>query len=272
MLANEPGSLRDALGALDALVARAAFAARYACVVPDIVDAPALRLDDVRYVPLAVALERHARRYAPLSLALDGIGVVTGPNMGGKTAALRALGFAVACTALGVPVPARAAALPLVDEIAWLGVGRLPDDDALLSAFGAEVVALRDFLDRGAARALVLLDEFARTTSPHESRALLIALLETLRARGAFGLAATHLAGVAEAARVPHYALGGPRELPAPEGPALELDAALARIARATDYRLSRADADAPPAADALALAATLGLDRDLLARARAAL
>ncbi len=262
----------DALGNLESLLARAAFAQRYAGVVPTLVDAPAVTLDEVRYVPLADALALRGGRYAPLSFALFGVGVVTGPNMGGKTAALRALGFAAACVALGVPVPARAATLPLVDEIAWLGSETLPHDDALLSAFGSEVVELRAFMDRGAAPALVLLDEFARATAPREGRALLVALLETLRLRGAVGLAATHFTGIAADAHVPHYAVGGLRELTSPQGARLELDVALAGIARATDYGLARVDERALPAADALALAEALGLDPTLLARARAML
>lgn len=257
----------DALGDLDVLVARAQFAQTYACVVPEVVDAAALGFARARYLPLAFALEQHGRRYAPISLELEGMGVVTGPNMGGKTAALRTLGFLAACVALGVPVPAAEARLPLFDDIAWLGIGAAADDDGLLSSFGAEVVALRSFLDRRAVRPLVLIDEFARTTSPREGRALLVALLETLEQRGALGLAATHLAQVAPAGS--HFASGGLRELPPHEGPPLELEAALRRIAQAMDYRLRRVPDDAGPPGDAIALADALGLDAELIARAK---
>lgn len=268
-VANALGSACDALGVCETLLARATFAKRYACVVPELGDAPAIALTEMRYLPLAEALAAHGRTYAPLSLDLHGMGVVTGPNMGGKSASLRALGFAVACATLGVPVPARAARLALVDEIAWLGVGVQPDADALLSAFGAEIVDLRRLLETAAPRALVLLDEFARTTSPHEGRALLVALLEGLRERGAFGLAATHLAHIAADAGLPHFALGGVGDLGAPAAGGVALDDALARIARAMDYRLLRVAEDAPPATGAIALAEALGLDAALVARAR---
>lgn len=262
----------DALGRLDLTVARAEFAQRYACTIPEITDVPAIVLEDARYLPLASALERHHRGYAPISIALEGMGVVTGPNMGGKTAALRTLGFVAACVALGVPVPAASARVSLVDEIAWLGIGVVPEDDGLLSAFGSEVVELRAFLERAPRSSLVLVDEFARTTSPREGRALLIALLETLQSRGALGLAATHLSGVAAGARVAHFASGGFLQLPAGSGESLTLEAALLRIAAAMDYRLIRVDESAVPAADAIALAAALGLDAALIARAQEAL
>ena len=257
----------DALGDLDVLVARAQFVQTYACVVPEVVDTPSLGFVDARHLPLALALEQHGRRYAPISLDLEGMGVVTGPNMGGKTAALRTLGFLAACVALGVPVPAAEARLPLFDEIVWLGIGAAALEDGLLSSFGAEVVTLRSFLGRQAARPLVLVDEFARTTSPREGRALLVALLETLEQRGALGLAATHLAQVTAAGS--HFAIGGLRELPPRDGPPLELEAALRRIAQAMDYRLRRVSGDSGAPGDAIALADALGLDAELIARAK---
>ncbi len=268
----------DVLGELDLLFARAQFGQRYDCRVPTIDVGPRVEFHEARYLPLVEALVRHGRPYAPVSLELEGVAVVTGPNMGGKTAALRTLGFLVACVALSLPVPAASATLPLVSAIAWIGIGALPglgddgDDDKLLSAFGGEVIALRRFLESDATRALVLVDEFARTTSPREGRALLIALLELLRERGAVGLAATHLTGIARAAGVPHFASGGLHGLAPHNGAPLDLAAALARIAAAMDYGLTQVEEDAAPAADALALAEALGLSPDLIARAKAAL
>jgi hypothetical protein len=258
------------LGELDLLVARAAFAARHACVLPELAPSDRVELRDARFPPLAEALAERSRTYVPISLTLEGLAVVTGPNMGGKTAALRTLGFAAACVMLGVPVPASFASVPLVDEIVWLGIGAaVPDaeDAPLLSAFGAEVVALRAFFERPARRSLVLADEFARTTSPSEGRALLVALLEALRARGALCLAATHLAGVASAANVAHFAIGRLSALPPADGP-LPLGPALERIAAAMDYALVRVDEADAGESGAIALAGALGLDATLVVRA----
>ncbi|MGP6159339.1 MAG: MutS-related protein [Vulcanimicrobiaceae bacterium] len=273
------GALEEAcerLGALDCLVARARFAQRYGARAPRIADEPVLAFKDARCLPLEEALARHGRRYTPISLELAGLGVLTGPNMGGKSAALRTCGFVAACAALGVPVPAASARVALFDEIAWLGIApaaaRAAEEDGLLSSFGAEIVALRAFFERAATRALVLLDEFARTASPSEARALSIAVLETLRERGACGLAATHLADVGAAGGLSRFAITGPRALPeASDGP-LSLEDALERIAQAMDYRVRRVEADGAPLADALGLAQALGLERSLVTRARAVL
>jgi hypothetical protein len=277
--------------------------------------AKAVAFAEAVYPPLSGALAARGRRYVPLTLELDGLGVVTGPNMGGKTAALRTLGFAFACAALGVPVPARSARLPLAAEIVWLGVGAAePEanaDPGLLSSFGAEVIALKTLLTRPGRPLLVLLDEFARTTSPREGRALLVALLATLRERGAFGLAATHLDGVAAAAGVAHFTSGRRRPasgaVPMPQsastaaavaatsgefeaigrassrgtgalagslgsGRARTLDVALRELASEMDYTLLPGPEDAAHGSGALELAAALGLDAALLERAAAAL
>lgn len=71
---------------------------------------------------------------------------------------------------------------------------------------------------------------------------------------------------------MPHFASGGLPTLAPQPGAPLDLEAALRRIAHAMDYRLARVDEDAVPAADALALAEALGLERDVIERAKAAL
>jgi DNA mismatch repair protein MutS2 len=260
------------LGVLDSFVTRARFAQRYDACLPQIPDEPALAFDEARFLPLAASLAARGHRYVPLSIDLDGVGVLTGPNMGGKTAALQTCGFVAACVALGLPVPAAAARVALFDEVVWIGAGGEGANDALLSSFGREVTQVRDFLARARSRPLALVDEFARTTTPREGGALLVALLERLRDRGAVGLAATHLSRIAEDAGVAHFAVVGLRELPERAEGTLDLDVAIERIARVMDYRVRRVGADDELRADAIALADVLGLDAALIARARSAL
>jgi DNA mismatch repair protein MutS2 len=256
-----------ALGTLDCALSRVAFVQRYGGCVPEFVADAQIAFEDARYLPLATSLAQVGRPYVPISLALSGSATVTGPNMGGKSAALRTCGFVAECVARGVPVPAVSARVGLFDEIVWLGTESA--QGALLSAFGREVVELRAFMDRATSRALVLIDEFARTTSPREGRALLAALLVRLRELGACTLAATHLPGVAAAAGATHYAIVGLRSLPAPDDGAPDLATALSRIGAAMDYRLERVGEDDGAPTDAIALAALLGLDAKLIARAK---
>lgn len=257
-----------ALGVLDRTLARVAFAQRWGGCVPDLVT-DRIAFDEATFAPLGDALFAHGRRYTPLTIDLHGVAVVTGPNMGGKSAALATAGFLCACAALGVPPPARAAALPLLDAIVAIG-GEGPAERArLLSAYAAEVVRARETLARTSSRTLVLVDEFARTTGPREGRALLVAFVEALRARRAFALVATHFEGVAEAARVAHLRIAGLRGQRLDGVGVDDLDAALDAINAAMDYRVVAAS-EAGGESDALALAALLGLDGELIARARA--
>jgi DNA mismatch repair protein MutS2 len=258
-----------AFGELDVLVAAARFARRHECCVAHVVTEPWLAFEGGRFLPLAAELAREGRTFAPIAIELRDVAVLTGPNMGGKSVCLRTCGFIALCVALGLPVPAERASSGLFDEIAWLGVGAHDDRvGGLLSTFAHEVLRLRDVLVRNARRLLVLVDEFARTTTPLEGKALLVALLRRFREYAACGLAATHLAGIAREAGARHFAVRGLRGIPAPP-PTGDLHQALAALAASMDYTIAEVAEDAVTGGDAIALASLLGLDAKLIDTAR---
>ena len=272
-IAREAGAMAAAtvaLGRLDRLLARVQFAQRWGGCVPAFAG-DRVAFAQATFAPLAEALAARGRPYTPLSLELRGVAVITGPNMGGKSAALAAAGFLCACASLGVPLPAKDATLPLLAGIEWVG-GEGPGDRArLLSSYAAEVLRAREMLEVASPRALVLVDEFARTTAPREGRALLIAFVEALRARGAFALVATHFDSVAAAAGVSSLRISGLRPDVLDSVRASDLDAALDAINAAMDYRIVDAH-EGEGISDALVLARLLGLDEQLVERARALL
>jgi len=260
-----------ATGETDVLIAAARFVRQHRCVVAEY-GADELSFEGGRFVPLELELAAQGRAFTPIDLRLDGIAVVTGPNMGGKSACLRACGFIAACAAFGLPVPAVRARVPVFSEIAWMGIGSDEDGGGgLLSSFAREIVRLRELLARSLPARLVLLDEFARTTTPSEGKALLVAVLERLRADGADALAATHLAGLAQAAGARHYAvrgLHGVAQRPAEE----DLNAALERLAASMDYTLEEVTGERGRGSDAIALASLLGIDAAVIDAAYRAL
>jgi DNA mismatch repair protein MutS2 len=261
----------NAFGEVDVLLAAARFTKLHACVVATVVDEE-LAFCGGRFVPLEAELASAGRAFTPIDLRLDGLAVLTGPNMGGKSVALRTCGFIATCVAYGLPVPAASARVPLFEEIVWLGIGSSDDDEpeGLLSSFAREVVRLRDVLTRHAKR-IVLLDEFARTTTPREGKALLIAVIERFRAEGASGLAATHLGGVAEATDSRHYAVRGLRGIP--DRPATrDLARVLETLAASMDYTLEEVRGDQTREADAIALASLLGIDDGVIEAAHRAM
>jgi DNA mismatch repair protein MutS2 len=267
-------ALDDAMrvfGELDVLVAAARFTRAYECTAAEYAISPVLAFAGGVFVPLVPQLEREGRRFTPIALELDGVAVLTGPNMGGKSVCLRICGLIALCAAFGIPVPARSARVAIFERIAWLGVGADGEIGGLLSTFALEVVRLREQLDGTPSRMLVLLDEFARTTTPAEGKALLVAVIERLRRLGAIGLAATHLAGVARASHARHYAVRGLRGIPQrPESN--DLQSVLATLGASMDYTIEEITSDERRRSDAIELASLLGLDDELTSAARAAM
>lgn len=266
--ASAVASAVGVLGALDVLLARVALTRRFGGCAPAF-DTERFTFADAVDAPLAEALQLEGLGYTPVSLDLHGAAVLTGPNMGGKSAALATCGFLALCCSLGVPPPAASYAGPLFAQIAWIGEGEREPRTHLLSSFGAEVVGARDALAGEGRPLLALVDEFARTTGPREGRALTIALVEALARRGHFALVATHFDGVARDANVAHFAIAGLGERTIAAGGALEVHAALDAVAKAMDYRIVPLAADARTPSDALAIAELLGLDAAIVERAR---
>ena len=254
----------DAFGEADVLVAAARFTLMHDCHVPQIVSNATLQFTDACFAPLALELEKEGRRFTPISIAIDDVAVLTGPNMGGKSVCLRTCGFIAACASFGLPVPARDATVALFAEISWLGVGADEEPGGLLSTFAREVVRLRDVVARERRPLFVLLDEFARTTTPREGKALLVAVLKRFEAIAARGLAATHLAGVAQAAGVRHFAVRGLRGIPNRPTTA-DLHEALETLASSMDYTIEEVTDEGSTRSDAIALAALLGLDERVI-------
>lgn len=261
-------ALLTALAQADVDLALAHFVRVHECAPASIVPESRIAFDNGSFLPMKAQLAAQGRSYEPISIDLREASVITGPNMGGKSAALRTCGFLALLAAFGVPVPAANAHIGLFDEIGWLGGAEV--ETGLLSSFAAEVVRLNVLLSRPAKRMLLLIDEFARTTTPHEGGALLTSLLRSLRRRGQLGLAATHLANVAAQAGAPHYAVRGLRDLPHVETRG-DLIAALEALAESMDYSVHLVDGAAAQNSDAIALAELLGLDEEIVAGAKEA-
>ena len=119
--------------------------------------------------------------------------VITGPNAGGKTVALKTLGLLVLMAQSGCHVPARdGARLPVFSQCFAI-VGDEQSVAENLSTFSAFVKQLREVLERVDARSLVLLDELGAGTDPDDGAALAQAVLEDLAERGAVVVASPHL-------------------------------------------------------------------------------
>jgi DNA mismatch repair protein MutS2 len=118
--------------------------------------------------------------------------VVSGPNAGGKTVALKLAGLQVLMARAGLHIPAQEGS-----RVPWLAavLSDIGDDQSIerdLSTFSAHVLALQSFLSAAGRGVLVLLDEVAVGTDPAEGAALAQAVLEALAERGATAIVTTH--------------------------------------------------------------------------------
>ena len=119
--------------------------------------------------------------------------LVSGPNTGGKTVLIKAVGLACLLAQSGVIPPiGPQSRLPVFQEV-FADIGDRQSIAASLSTFSAHVAAVRDILERAGPASLVLLDEIGSGTDPAEGAALAAATLKALTRRHAVTLATTHL-------------------------------------------------------------------------------
>ena len=186
-----------ALTKLDVIFAKAEFAVDFDCSIPRISpeNQRRLHLTDARHPLLEDILRKQNKPVVPTSFQLDRQTrtlLISGPNTGGKTVALKTAGLLALMAHAGLPVPAADAEFPLFDAV-LADIGDHQSIQESLSTFSAHIAAIRDMLERATAHSLVLIDELGRATDPEEGGALGIAVLDVIRKRGAFTLASTHL-------------------------------------------------------------------------------
>ena len=118
--------------------------------------------------------------------------LISGPNMGGKTALLKTLGLAVLMAQSGLFVAAKRATLAWPDRV-YADIGDEQSLQESLSTFAGHLKRLKEMLEGATERSLVLIDELGSGTDPEEGAALSQAILEALLARGVKGMVTTHL-------------------------------------------------------------------------------
>ena len=126
--------------------------------------------------------------------------LVSGPNTGGKTVLIKAVGLLALMAQSGIIPPiGPQSTLPVFTGV-FADIGDRQSIAASLSTFSAHVAVLRDILERAGAGSLVLLDEIGSGTDPAEGGALATAVLQTLTRRRAVTLATTHLGALKQLA------------------------------------------------------------------------
>jgi DNA mismatch repair protein MutS2 len=188
------GATFAALVEVDCLLAQASFARAYRCTMPVFTGAE-IRLCEARHPVLLFT----GREVTPIDLLLSGdkrVLVITGPNTGGKTVALKTLGLCALMAQSGFLLcAAEGARLPCFSNV-FADVGDEQNIERNLSTFSGHVANLCDILAHDLRTALVLLDEPGVGTDPDEGSALAIGLLQQLERAEARVAITTHFNAV----------------------------------------------------------------------------
>src|SRR6202158_3525405 len=247
----------ETIAELDSVFARARFARDFDAAMPEFTAQGELRLEAARHPVLEDKLRRENRAIVPMTLALGGeerVLVISGPNTGGKTVALKTTGIAVLSAQSGIPVAAQRAVLPLFDRV-LVDIGDEQSIAANLSTFSAHMLNLKSMLQAATPQSLVLVDEMGTGTAPEEGAALAVALLDEFRAKNCIVLATTHHD------RLKTYASATPGVVNA----AVEFDDVNLR----PTYRLM---VGVPGGSSGIAIAQRLGIANGIIERARSLL
>ncbi len=180
----------DIIGHLDSIIARARYALDFGGIQPEILESKEIFLKDIRH-PLLV----HAKgkeKVVPLSIEFDEKKrghLVSGPNAGGKTVALKSIGLNVAMALSGI--------FPLGEcktgyRTIFSSIGDHQSIEHDLSTFSSQIVQIRDILQNCTPEALILIDEIGSGTDPEEGSALAAGIMDTLINLNVFFVATTH--------------------------------------------------------------------------------
>jgi DNA mismatch repair protein MutS2 len=211
-----------AITELDFINAKAAFAERFNCAVPEVAVTESLAITsgvsqedrksaaskllveselefiEARHPLLEETLRATGAAVVPVSFKMDNehkVMVISGANAGGKTVVLKTAGLLSLMALSGLPVPARVARVPFYRSV-LADIGDHQSLAANLSTFTSHVGNIASMIESCATPALVLLDEVGTGTDPEEGSALGVAVVDHFKQRGAHVLATTHYAGL----------------------------------------------------------------------------
>jgi DNA mismatch repair protein MutS2 len=184
----------EGVARVDSLQARARYAEIMSARSPTLADEGGIELREARHPVLDRALRERGERCvaATFVLAIDQHTLLlSGPNTGGKTVALKTIGLAVLMAQSGFPITAAEARLPVFRQLR-ADIGDHQSIEASLSTFSAHVAAVAGFLREASPPALFLFDEIGTGTEPAEGASLAQAVLEKLLELRVVAVATTH--------------------------------------------------------------------------------
>lgn len=263
----------EKIGDLDLAMSKAIYAIKHHCVRPEILSEHIVEIEDGRNLQVEDILNAKGKKYCPVSITLkDGVTCITGANMGGKTISLKLSGQVPILTQYGFFVPAKKARVGLSNYIQIL-IGDSQSVERGLSSFGSEMEELKEILDHGVDRSIILIDEIASGTNPVEGLALTRSLVDYLIKKPYISLITTHFETVTETEGVVNMQVKG---LADADFNLLNREIQYANrreriniISKYMDYRLCRVEKQGEVPKDALNIAKMLGISSEIIEGAK---
>lgn len=258
----------EAIGRLDLLLAKAAFAVGFHGVKPELSREGELVILSGRHLRVEHHLAKDDKVFTPVSLEIKrGVTCITGANMGGKTVSLKLVGMLSMMAQMGLFVPAeRMVFTP--QAFIFISVGDEQDADKGLSTFGAEMQKIGRVLQVSGNPGLILIDELARGTNPKEGFAISRAILNHLKNGGATSVITTHFDGLADDSDICHLQVTGLSGVDF-ETLRLQLDAkgvlGIDAVHQLMDYRLRVIHGPEEVPKDAINISRLMGLEEKIL-------
>jgi len=199
----------DAITWIDLAIAAAQLSIQTGSHAPELLDESCVELNQAYHPQLLLQfIQGVIPRPVPITLHLNGeqgLLLITGPNTGGKTVALKTLGLLVLMAQCGLHIPAEHDC-----RIGWYDAVMVDMGDRQslyhqLSTFAGHVEAMKRILNLAGEHSLLLLDELGTGTDPDEGAALAMAILDELIARRCQGLVNTHLSPLKDYAAQQQY-------------------------------------------------------------------
>jgi DNA mismatch repair protein MutS2 len=251
----------DAIGELDFLIAKGELALSHNGVKPELaMDGSCSIVNGINPI-VEKGLHKKGKKYMPISTALsEGVTLITGANMGGKTVSLKMLGLLVCMAQHGLLVPAESMTFQLFDFI-YISCGDEQSVDLGLSTFGGEIRSITEVLSQSSNRGLVLLDELARGTNPKEGYAISYALIDYLMKSPCISVITTHLEGL-ERAGLRHLQVKGLRNFD------FTTITDYGDISQYMDYSLIEVKGEMGIPEDAIKISRIMGMPEEIITRA----
>lgn len=263
----------EIMGALELALARGLYAIKRNLVKPEIVDEHIIEFENGRNLQVEEILKSKGQEYCPISISLkDGVTCITGANMGGKTISLKLSGQVAILAQYGFFVPAERAKVGLSNYMQML-IGDSQSVERGLSSFGSEMEELKQILDNGQERSIILMDEIASGTNPIEGLALTKSIVDYLIVKPYISLITTHFETVTERDGVINMQVRG---LANANFTLLDRELRYAKkrdriniISKYMDYRLCKVEKNGEVPKDALNIAKMLGISDEIIDRAK---